>query len=138
MLREGLPLPDAAGGNLLSRGLDAHKGIDAYVSLCMTMNHPLKYLAQKAGRLPDPRYLAIASDVLKRDGVRIALGVANATEVEILPLADALAHGKVDVEVLYLRTDWKDPVVQQRLQIVKKWEILVPDHVPCDLIVRVM
>ncbi len=100
MKREGLPLPDAAGGNSLSRSLDAHKGIDADVSLCMTMNHPLKYLAQKAGRLPDPRYLAIAPDVLKRDGVRIALGVANATEVEILPIADALARGKMDVEVL--------------------------------------
>ena len=93
------------------------------------------WVLQLATRL---RHNGIASDVLKRDGVRIALGVANATEVEILPLADALAHGKVDVEVLYLRTDWKDPVVQQRLQIVKKWEILVPDHVPCDLIVRVM
>ena len=114
------------------------RDLDAYVSLCMTMNHPLKYLAQKAGRLPDPRYLAISQDVLKQDGVCIALGVANAINVEMMPLADALAHKKVDVEVLYQRTNWRDAAVQQRLQTVKKWEVLVSDHVPKDLIVGVM
>lgn len=137
MKREGW-WPDATGGNQLSWDLDARKGIDAFVSLCMTRNHPLKYLAQKEGRLPDPRYLAVKPDILKRDGVRISLGVANAANVAILPLDEALALGKVDVDVLYRHTDWRDAEVQQRLRAAEKWEILVPDPVPIDFIARAM
>lgn len=104
----------------------------------MTRDPPLLHLAQKAGRLPDPRYLAITPDVLQRDGVRIALGVANANEVAILPLGEALALGKGDAEVLYKRTDWTDAAVRHRRQAVRKWEILVPECVPRDRIARGM
>ncbi len=47
--------PDATGGNQLSWDLDALRGIDGYVNLCMTTNPLMKYLAQKDGRLPEPR-----------------------------------------------------------------------------------
>jgi len=133
-----LPWPDAAGGNLLSRDLDAHKGIDACVSLCMTRDHPLLHRAKEEGRLPDPRCLAITPDVLQRDGVRIALGVANANEVAILPLGEALALGKGDAEVLYKRTDWTDAAVRHRRQAVRRWEVLVPECVPRDRVARGM
>src|SRR4051794_3754691 len=57
-LRErGLWPPAATGGNELSWQLDQHRGIDPSVSLCMTRNHGMKFLAHQAGRLPNPRYL---------------------------------------------------------------------------------
>ena len=127
--------PDAAGGNHLSRELDTLRGLDPYVSLCMTRNHKMKYLAQRDGRLPNPRYLAINPEVLEIEGVKIAFGVANSTSVDILPIAEGI--DRLDIDVLYTRTDWSDPEIQNRLQAAEKFEILVPNEVPRNLIVGV-
>lgn len=132
MREEGWWPPLATGGNALSHDLDTRRGIDPYVSLCMTSSHRMKFLAQRDGRLPNPRYLRIQPEVLKIEGTCIAFGVANANEVEILPVAEAVQ--KLDVEVLYERTNWSDPAVQQRLQAAEKFEVLVPHNVPIDLI----
>ncbi|MBL3554052.1 DarT ssDNA thymidine ADP-ribosyltransferase family protein [Rhodovulum sulfidophilum] len=82
--------PNATGGNQWSHDQDRVRGIDPYVSLCFTSNHPMQYLAHNDGRLPNPRYLVIDPEVLRIPGVMVAFGVANANETEILPLADAL------------------------------------------------
>lgn len=124
--------PDAPGGNALSWSLDTHRGIDPYVSLCMTTNHSMKFVAERDGRLKNARYLAISPKVLRIPGARIAFGIANANNVEILPVADALA--KLDVEVLYTRTDWSNPAIQLRLRAAEKVEVLIPNAVPRDLI----
>lgn len=115
-----------------SWNLDRYRGIDPYVSLCLTRNHGMKFLAHQDGRLPNPRYLAINPEVLEIDGVRVALGVANANDVQIFPIAQAMDH--LDVQVLYSRTDWKNPQVQARLRAAEKVEILVPNEVPRRLI----
>lgn len=128
----GLWPPPATGGNDLSWNLDLHRGIDPYVSLCMTRNHGMKFRAHEAGRLPNPRYLAIKPEVLRIDGAKIALGVANANDVEILSVAEAV--DRLDVEVLYKRTDWRDPTVNARLKIAEKFEVLIPNAVPRNLI----
>ena len=95
----------------------------------------MKYLAQLDGRLPNARYLGILPHVLEVKGARIALGVANSTDVEILPVGKAI--GKLDLEVLYTRTTWSDPEIQSRLQAAEKCEVLIPHCVPRDLIVTV-
>lgn len=128
--------PKATGGNQLSWDLDAHRGIDKYVSLCMTTNHPMKYLAHNDGRMPKPKYLAIRPEVLKIDGVKIAFGVANANDVEILPLSKAIE--KLDIEVLYSRTDWSDANIRERLIAAEKFEVLVPSRVPIEFIAGTM
>ena len=132
MRREGW-WPHATGGNELSRQLDTACGIDPYVSLCMTRNHRMTYLAQRDGRLPNPRYLAIAPEVLEIEGTKIAFGVANSTSVDIFPVSEAIE--RLDLEVLYTRTDWSNPEIQTRLQAAEKFEVLVPDAVPRKLIV---
>jgi ssDNA thymidine ADP-ribosyltransferase, DarT len=129
---KGLWPPKAMGGNELSQQLDQIRGIDPYVSLCLTRNHGMKFSAQQAGRLLHPRYLAIKPEVLRIPGARIALGVANANDVEILPVADAIV--KLDSEVLYTRTDWNDPDIQLRLRAAEKFEVLIPSRVPRELI----
>lgn len=125
--------PNTTGGNALSQQLDTSKGIDFYVSLCFTPNHGMAYLAQKDGRLPNPKYLRISPEVLRIEETKIALGVANASGVEILSVKDAI--DRLDVEVIYTRTDWSDSAVQTRLKTAEKFEILVPNEVPRALIV---
>lgn len=124
--------PAATGGNTLSHGLDDHRGISDYVSLCFTRNHPMKFLANQDGRLPTPRYLGISTEVLKIPGVRLAFGVANKNDVEIVDLAQAIA--RMDLEVLYARTEWRDPEINVRLRTAEKMELLIPHHVPVNLI----
>ena len=127
--------PHATGGNELSRRLDSERGIDPFVSLCMTRNHRMKYLAQRDGRLPNPRYLKISPNVLAIPGTKIAFGIANSTGVDILPVPEAIY--RLDIEVLYTRTDWSDPEIQSRLQQAEKFEVLVPDAVPRKMIVGI-
>jgi len=132
MRAEGWWPPLAVGGNALSHSLDTTRGIDPYVSLCLTRKHPMEFLAQRDGRLPNPRYLGIQPEILKIEGILISFGVANANGVEILPVSEAVK--KLDAEVLYQRTNWSDPAVQQRLRAAEKLEVLVPSSVPVALI----
>jgi hypothetical protein len=98
----------------------------------MTRNHGMKFSAHQDGRLPNPRYLTIKPEVLQIAETRIALGIANANNVEILPVAEAV--NRLDVEVLYTRTDWNDPSINLRLRAAEKFEVLVPNSVPRGLI----
>jgi hypothetical protein len=131
MLERGVT-PMAPGGNELSHELDRKKGIDKYVSLCFTRNHPMKYVAHREGRIKTPKYLGISPDSVRIEGVKIALGVSNANEVHI-DLLEGSVH-LIDLDVIYTRTNWSDPAIQNRLQRAEKYELLVPDHVPREMI----
>jgi hypothetical protein len=41
---------------------------------------------------------------------------------------------KLDLEVIYTRTDWKDPKVQARLKAARLCEILVPGGIGPEMI----
>lgn len=120
------------GGNEWSRDADVLKGIDDFVSLCFTGNHPMCHVAHLDGRIPKPRYIPIHEDVLRIEGVKIAIGIANKSDTELLDVEEGLA--KLDMEVLYTRTDWNDPAIQARRQEAEKCEILVPTMVGTELI----
>jgi hypothetical protein len=90
------------------------------------------HVASKEGRIKTPRYLAISPDVLELEGIKIALDVANKSGVQILDLDTALES--LDVQVLYTRTDWKQPAINERLRAAEKCELLVPECVPVKLI----
>ncbi len=122
------------GGNEWSRDADVHKGLEDYVNLCFTTSHPMCHIAHMDGRIPDPQYLPINPDVLKIEGVKITLGVANKAGTELLDVEDGLE--RLDKEVLYTHTDWDDPDIQARLGSAEKCEILVPKIVPIALIKR--
>lgn len=128
--------PDAPGGNELSWSLDTNRGIDPYVSLCFTTNHSMKFIAERDGRLKNARYLAISPKVLEIAGTKIAFGIANANDVKILPVKDAIEE--LDIEVIYSRTNWSDPAIQQRLNAAEKFEVLIPHAVPRNLIKGIM
>lgn len=131
-LREmGIEIP-APGGNDWSHDADEMKGLDRYVHLCFRPNHPMEYVARQDRRIADSVYLQIHPDILRIKGVMFTADVSNKAGVEVIPLADALEI--IDFKVLYTRTDWSDPEVQQRLRQAEKYELLVPNHVPMKYI----
>ena len=124
--------PPAPGGNQWSRDADARSGMDAFVHLCFRRNHPMEIRAREDGRIVKTIFLEISPAVLRLDGVRFTLEVANKSGVASHPVGQV--DHMIDFEVLYSRTDWRDPVVKQRLLAAEKYEILVPDLSPLSLI----
>lgn len=124
--------PEAPGGNQWSHDADKRIGMDRYVHLCFFDQHPMEYRAREAGRIAAATFLRVLPAVLDIPGVMFADDVANKAGVIIRPLAEIDAH--LDLDVIYTRLDWKDPAVRERLQQARKYEILVPDHVPVALL----
>jgi hypothetical protein len=127
----GVEIP-APGGNDWSHEADVRKGLDEYVHLCMRPNHPMEFVARRAGHIGDAAYLQIHPDVIYQEDVLFAPDVSNKSGVEVYSIDEA--RELIDFEVLYTRTDWRDPVIKRRLQQAEKCEILVPDHIPLKLI----
>jgi hypothetical protein len=122
------------GGNQQSHEMDEERGLDHYVHLCLTTSHPMKYVAQNDGRLPNPTYLAISPIVLNMNGVLFTADVANKIGVE--PISRASANETFDFQVLYSWTNWSDPEVQARRQRAEKYEVLVPNFISLEYIVN--
>ncbi len=124
-----IPVP---GGNDWSHDADRMKGVQEYVHLAFVDDHPMLYRAKQEGRIPDPIWLRIDSSILLQDNVRYTSEVSNKSGVPILQPEEAI--NEIDFEVLFTRTDWRDPTIQARRQAAIKSEILVPDIVPIDKI----
>ena len=92
----------------------------------------MEYLARQEGRIVDSIFLQIHPDVLKFEGVKYTPDVSNKSDVPILAMEEA--RTMIDFEVIYTRTDWKNPTIKQRLDQAEKCEILIPDHIPIELI----
>lgn len=132
LIEIGIEIP-APGGNEWSHEADAYKGMDRYVHLCFRPTHPMEHVARVEGRIVSSIFLSIHTDALQIAGVRFTGGVSNKTDVETHSIEDAM--GIIDFDMLYGGwKDWNDPDIQARLQRVEKYEILVPDHVPFNLI----
>jgi hypothetical protein len=124
----------APGGNQWSQDADLMVGMDRYVHLCFTRNHPMAYLAQNDGRIQNAIYLQIKPEVIKNIGTMITLGVSNKAGIQPGPASAML--DRLDLEVLYKRTNWKDASVRQRLTDAEKCELLIPDHIPANVIMN--
>lgn len=92
--------PPYRGGNFISHRADRKKGIEDYVFLSFTNEHPLHYLAKDDGRLPNPVWLKICPKILLMNDVKYADSVANGNDAMLIPIADAI--GKL-MKRLYIR-----------------------------------
>ena len=122
----------APGGNEWSFEADKRSGMDHYVHLCFFKEHPMEYLAEKEGRIKSSRFLRILPSVLETPGTMITDKVANRADAWPRPAEEMIE--KLDLEVIYKRTDWKDPKIQVRLKNARLCEILIPRAVPLNLI----
>jgi hypothetical protein len=131
----GIEIP-APGGNDWSHEADAYRGMDyCYVHLCFRPTHPMEHVARVEGRIKSSIFLSIHTEVLQIADVRFTGGVSNKSDVETHSVEDAM--GIIDFDMLYGGwKDWSKPETQERLQRVEKYEILVPDHVPFNLILN--
>jgi hypothetical protein len=118
----------APGGNEWSRDADAVKGMGEYVHLCFRDSHPMEFSAREGGRITDTIFLQIDPSIMQLAGVRFTNDVAN--KAGIVPVDIAEAEALVDFEILYTRTDWRDPAIKARLAQAEKYEVLVPHFVP--------
>lgn len=130
--REQQRVAIAPGGNDWSFDADRRSGMDDYVHLCFFNEHPMEWLARQQGRIESSTFLRIEPEALKISGVLIADVVANRADAQPRPAEDMITQ--IDLKVIYTRTDWKDPAIQERLKAARKYEILVPKCIPLDLI----
>ena len=121
-----------AGGNQWSLDADLRAGMDRYVHLCFLRQHPMEWSARQDGRIERSRFLRVNPEVLMLPDVMITDQVSNKSGVVPKPANDMIPT--LDFKVMYTRTDWKDPAIQERRQRAKLYEILVPARVPPDLI----
>jgi hypothetical protein len=113
------------GSNGLSRSLDEQRGLDRYVHLCLRNEHPMEYVARvDQSRIRDSWFIPVSKDVLFAEGVRFSPGIANRSGVRLLTVEEACEE--MDFEVIYKRTDWRDPEIKKRLLPARKYELLVP------------
>jgi hypothetical protein len=122
----------APGGNDWSHEADEARGLDKYVHLCFRSNHPMEWVARQEKRITDSIFLQIHPEVLYYDGVGFTDDVSNKAGVQMHSIKEA--RGFIDFEVLFTRTNWRDPAVKTRLDQAEKCEVLVPNHIPLDLI----
>jgi hypothetical protein len=122
----------APGGNQWSHDADVLQGMDKYVHLCFRNNHPMEFMARQEERITDTIFLQVHPSVLQMPGVLFTPDVSNKAGVEPVSLSEAAKL--IDFPVLYTRTDWSAPEIQQRLKQAEKYEILVPGHIPIGLI----
>ena len=127
MRDRGISVP-APGGDANSQLSDSRVGMDRYVHLCLFNQNPMEYRARQDGRIEDSRFIEIDRDVLRLDGVLFTSAMANQSGVVPLTLEQAAA--KMDFSAAYERMDWSVPEQMQRVLAARKYELLVPDHVP--------
>lgn len=116
------------GGNQWSHDADKYKGVDQYVHMSFLDNHPMQFAAKRDGRITDPIWIKIDPSILLDKNVLFSCDVSNKAGVNLLTADQAIEQ--IDFEVLFTRTDWKDPAIQKRLKAAQKSEILIPTMVP--------
>lgn len=129
--RRGVVVP-SPGGNEWSHDADEFSGVDDYVHLAFLSDHPMQFVATQDGRIKEPIWLKIDLSVLLDQGVRYSNDVSNKAGVPILTPDEA--KEQIDFEVLFTRTDWRDPDIQARRRAALKSEILVPRLIPIEKI----
>jgi len=115
------------GADSLSHSLDKHIGLDKYVHLSFIKEHPMQYVKTQDGMIPNPVWLEIDISVLFENKTLFSKDVANKNGVKHYNI-EYLAQN-IDLEVLWGRTDWRDPSIKQRRVIAKKSELMVANKI---------
>ena len=124
------------GANELSHQLDMSKGLDQFVHLSFIKEHPMQYVKTRNREIPNPVWLEIDAAVLFKQRSVFSDKVANKNGAKIYGNIHDLAK-YIDLDVLWSRTDWRDPKIQQRRKNAKYGEIMIQDKIEIKDIVGV-
>lgn len=124
------------GANELSHNLDISKGLDQFVHLSLIPEHPMQYVKRKNGEIPNPVWLEIDASVLFKNKSIFSNQVANKTGAKLYGDINDLAE-YIDLDVLWSRTDWRNPQIQQRRKEAKYGEIMIQDKINIQDIIGV-
>jgi ssDNA thymidine ADP-ribosyltransferase, DarT len=132
LVEKGIEIP-APGGNKWSHDADGYKGLDEYVHLCFRPVHPMEYEARHREEEPieETIFLRISRDILLKEGVLFTADVSNKVGVDTCSLEEA--EDLLDVPILYATPSKSNT---KRMLAAEKCEILVPDHVPLEMILN--
>lgn len=122
------------GGNNQSHELDITKGLDRYVHLCFTTDHPMAYIARRQQRIRDCFWLQIDIAILETCEALFTTDVANKTGVPLL--ANNQARTDIDLTGIYEYLDFDIAGNKRRKQQARKSEILIPDCVQAQYILN--
>jgi hypothetical protein len=120
------------GGDENSLQSDINNGLDSYVRLCFTKNHPMAHAAANDGRQRNFTYLHIDPEIIKAAGALVTNAPSN--QIGVVPMAVEPGLDQLDLEVIYKWMEWKNPEIKKRLDVAEKYEILIPSSVPLKLI----
>ncbi len=132
--------PPKPGGDTGSQISDARYGADRFVHLCLTNDNDMAYRKEEAGHIGPICYLEIHTNILREEGVSACETFTN-TGTPILPLAEALASGLPDMEIIIEARESLLKVLSSEdsktaYLKAKKAEILVPDCIPKSFILN--
>ncbi len=124
--------PVVTGGNEISKDADRWNSVRDYVHLCFFREHPLEYIARRDKRFIESTFLSIDPQVLYTPGVKVTFGVANKTGIPMLPVEEGLSQ--LDIDQMYIHSGWRNEDQFERYREAQKCEILIPNHVPVEMI----
>jgi hypothetical protein len=118
------------GGSDFSRQLDLRRNLQDHVRLCFHPDQPMKYVAQKDGRIPDPVILKINPEVLYWDTTLYS--DVNATASNANVGGTLTEFRRIDFD-LCNRGEWVGEDEKHRFQA----EVLVETYLPIDFILNI-
>lgn len=122
--------PLKPGGSEFSRQLDLRKNLGNYVRLCFHPDQPMKYVARRDGRIPDPVILRINIGVVYYESTLYSDVNATAGDANI---GETYTHfSNIDFD-LFNRGAWATESEKHRFQA----EVLVQTYIPLRFIINI-
>ncbi|MBN2824491.1 MAG: DUF4433 domain-containing protein [Campylobacterales bacterium] len=118
MLRKYSVNVSCYGANELSHNLDTHYGLDKYIYLSIIKDHPMQYIKQKNGEIPNLVWLEIDTSVLFENESRCCNQVANSSNAECYDI-EKIAE-VIDLTALLNNPHWSNPVRKSELLVANR------------------
>lgn len=127
-----IPKPGGGGPGSLSWGLDSRKGLERYVRVSFTRNHPMMYVAMKENRITNPVILEVDLDVIFDDKTKYAN--MNATRNDVSVGVDLSAFKAIHFDTVKARNHFDLDIDEQPYY---QAEILVKNFIPLSAITNI-
>ena len=127
-----IPKPGGGGPGSLSWSLDARGGLQYYVRVSFTQQHPMMYIAMNEGRISNPVILEIDPDVLYEETTKYS--DRNATRNGALIGDDVDAFKRIHFQTVKARNHFDLDTEEQPFY---QAEILVKNFIPLSKILNI-